>query len=68
MQEKIITEKSSLHVGDYQEPGASHLISFSQIEKHLSEGWSIKQIFVTPYSAGGKSASDLVITVHLQKE
>lgn len=68
MQEKIITEKASLQVGDYQEPGPSHLISFTEIEKHLSDGWSVKQMFITPYAFNSKSASDLVITVHLQKE
>lgn len=68
MKEKIITEKSAMNVGNWKpEEGVSYLIPFSEIEKHLSEGWVIKQMSVLPYGVNGiNKATDLIITVHLQ--
>jgi hypothetical protein len=67
--EKIITEKSDMSVGGW---GASEeksfLIPFPEIQKHLDEGWRIKQMFVNPYGVNGTNkATDLVITVHLER-
>lgn len=63
--EKIITEKTDLSVGWHQAEQTSFLVPFPEIEKHLSEGWRIKQMFVNPY--GNKNATHLVITVHLER-
>lgn len=67
--EKIITEKSDMSVGDWDpEKRTNFLIPFPEIEKHLSEGWVIKQIFVNPYGVNGiTKATDLIITVHLER-
>lgn len=67
--EKIITEKSDLRVGsfDNKEPNA-YLVPFPEIDSHLSDGWRVKQMFVTPYGVNGVAkATDLIITVHLEK-
>mgnify|MGYP003364194501 CR=1 FL=1 len=68
MQEKILVEKSSISVGDYEsDQSHSFLIPFPEIEKYLSEGWTIKQMSVLPYGPDGvKKPTDLIITVHLQ--
>ncbi|WP_042367966.1 hypothetical protein [Bacteroides neonati] len=69
MKEKILVEKSTMSVGDYDnDQSSSYLIHFSEIEKHLSEGWVIKQMSILPYGANGvNKATDLIITVHLQR-
>ncbi len=65
MVEKIIVEKSDLSVGNFSE-AQSHVIPFPEIEKHLLDGWLIKQMVVTPYGVN-KNTTDLVITVHLER-
>jgi len=65
--DKVLSEKASMKVGDYEDQSISHLIKFTEIDKHLSEGWTIKQMFVTPYGVNKDNATDLVITVHLQR-
>ncbi|MFC4673601.1 hypothetical protein [Dysgonomonas termitidis] len=67
--EKIITEKSDLSIGslDNKEPSA-FIVPFPEIDSHLAKGWRVKQMFVTPYGVNGTAkATDLVITVHLEK-
>jgi hypothetical protein len=67
--EKVISEKSPMTVGDYDPKRTTALLPFPEIEKHLAEGWTIKQMFVNTYGPNGISApTDLVITVHLQKD
>lgn len=68
MQEKILVEKSTMSVGDYDsDESKSFLIPFPEIEKYLSEGWTIKQMSVLPYGVNGiKTPTHLIITVHLQ--
>lgn len=69
MKENVLVEKSSMSVGDFDpDLSRSFLIPFPEIEKHLSEGWVIKQMSVLPYGVNGvNKATDLIITVHLQR-
>jgi len=67
--EKVISEKSSMSVGDNYPDQTTSLLPFPEIERHLSEGWSIKQMVVNTYGVNGASyLTDLIITVHLQKD
>lgn len=67
MEDKIIVEKSDMSI-NYYDKVQSHLIPFPEIERHLSEGWVVKQIFLTTWGLNGvANASDLILTVHVQK-
>ncbi len=58
MNEKIITEQIVLTYGD------SDHYTFPEIQKHLNEGYLIKQIF---YGTNPHLRASIVLTVHLVK-
>jgi hypothetical protein len=58
MKEKIVVEQT--YVTEFP-PTLSVTLAFPEIERHLSEGWTIKQMFVSTC----KDVSQ-IITVHLQ--
>ena len=59
--EKILSEKSSMLVGDYDPEQITALITYPEIEKCLAEGWSIKQMFVNTYGPNAVSYTHLTL-------
>jgi hypothetical protein len=63
MTEKIITEVLSINLN----PDEKHLMQYPEIDRHLSEGWRVKQMFHQPiFERQGIGPSYITLTVHLE--
>ncbi len=64
--EKLITEKLPIvNKGDFCRESSS-LLPFSEIEKYLDEGWSVKQMFQHVCKSDG--VDYIIISVLVQKD